>query len=67
MKNEVVDIFNDLDDFRRFCVRFGYRYNEADLYRYKSTAYGAYLRFKNGKKVVNGWNRDSRSRNNHRR
>ena len=60
MKQAIANIFSDLDQFRKFCVRFGYRYNEADLYRHKSYAYSSYLRFKDGKKITNHWGKDAR-------
>ncbi len=33
MSNEIVKVFNDLDDYLRFCKEFGWAYDEADLYR----------------------------------
>ncbi len=31
-------VWEDLDRFQEFCRDFGYRYNEADLYNFKSYA-----------------------------
>ena len=35
-------IMEDLDLFREFCVDYGYRYNEADLYNFKAYAWQQY-------------------------
>ena len=32
----VTEIFEDLDKYLEFCQDYGYRYNEADLYNFKS-------------------------------
>lgn len=54
MKPEVTKIFDDLDEYRQFCVDFGHRYNEADLGNERSP-YGDYQRFKKGKMVRDNW------------
>lgn len=54
MKPEVAKIFEDLENYRNFCVDFGYKFNEADLYNDKSE-YGEYLRFVKGKSVRDNW------------
>lgn len=61
MKTAVTQIFDDLDQLKKFCVHFGYRFNEADLYNMRSYVYKAYLRFKEGKRVTNQWARDARN------
>jgi hypothetical protein len=35
----VAEIFNDLEVFLEFCQDYGYRYNESDLYNFKSYAW----------------------------
>ena len=37
IKNRNVNrVFNDLDDYRNFCVNYGYVFNEKDLYKRNS-------------------------------
>ena len=33
---QVTEIFNHLEQYEEFCKDYGYRYNEADLYNFKS-------------------------------
>lgn len=35
LKPEVKSIFDDLDEYKQFCVDYGYAFNEADLYSEK--------------------------------
>ena len=53
MNKEVQKVFDDLDDFHRFCKVFGHPYNEADLYNNKSPVYAEYTAFKGGKRISN--------------
>ena len=48
MTKEIIKVFDDLDDYLRFCKEFGWSYNEADLYRQDAPGYAEYLRFKAG-------------------
>lgn len=59
MEPQVEQVFNDLDEFKKFCIQFGWVYNEADLYT-NNKPYMAFLRFKDGKRVPNNWVKDSR-------
>lgn len=54
MKPEVSKIFEDLDEYRVFCVNQGYVFNEADLYNERSS-YGDFVKFKKGKSVKDNW------------
>lgn len=54
----VAQIFDDLDNLRKFCVEFGYRFNEKDLYDKKSYIFKQFLNFQAGKKVKNQWDID---------
>ena len=56
----VAEIFNDLDKFQAFCQDYGYRYNEADLYNFKSYAWQQYSKFTSGKTAKNMWEEDAR-------
>ena len=60
---EVKKVFEDLEDFKRFCKVFGWPYNEADLYRNHEPVYAEYARFKSGTRIANNWMRDSKWRN----
>jgi len=62
MSNEIIKVFNDLDDYLRFCKEFGWAYNEADLYREDAPGYAEYKRFKNGTRIPKNWMRDAKFR-----
>jgi len=51
----VTEIFNDLDQYLKFCQEYGYRYNEADLGNWKSYAYQQFNKFLQNKPVKNMW------------
>ena len=55
-------IFDDLDQYLRFCQDFGYRYNEADLYNWKSYAYQQFNKHLQGKFAKDMWIQDSSRR-----
>ena len=55
-------IFEDLDQYLRFCQDFGYRYNEADLYNWKSYAYQQFNKHLQGKFAKDMWTQDSNRR-----
>jgi len=55
----VQEIFNDLETFLNFCKDYGYRFNEADLYNFRSYAWQQYTKFSQGKRAKNMWNEDS--------
>jgi hypothetical protein len=56
----VIEIFEDLDKLRDFCVDYGYRFNEADLYNFKSYAWQQYSKYSQGKNAKNMWDEDTR-------
>ena len=56
----VQSIMEDLDKFRDFCVDFGYRYNEADLYNFKSYAWQQYNKYSQNKTAKTMWDEDTR-------
>ena len=62
MSREIVKVFDDLDDYLRFCKEFGWAYDEADLYREDAPAYAEYLRFKSGTRIPKNWMRDAKFR-----
>ena len=59
-RNPKVDqIFKDLEKFLSFCQEYGYRYNEADLYNWKSYSFQQFNKFQQGKRAKNMWLADS--------
>jgi len=42
-------VFSDLEKFTDFCRMFGYRFNPANLYNMRSTAYQQYTKYSDGK------------------
>jgi hypothetical protein len=59
MKEQLTKIFDDLDNYRKFCVEYGYVFNEAHLYK-GDTPWGQYSRWRRGDRVVDNWKKDSR-------
>lgn len=58
----VQSIFEDLELFLRFCQDFGYKYDEKDLYNWKSYAYQQYNKHVQGKPAKDMWIIDSSRR-----
>ncbi len=56
----VTQVFDDLERYLDFCQEFGYRYNEAELYNWKSYAYQQFMKFSQGKPVKDMWFQDQR-------
>jgi hypothetical protein len=50
----------DLDNFLEFCVEYGYRFNESDLYNFKAYAWQQYNKYTQGKNAKNMWEEDAR-------
>jgi hypothetical protein len=55
-------IFEDLELYLRFCQDFGYKYDEKDLYNWKSYAYQQYNKHVQGKFAKDMWAIDSSRR-----
>ena len=53
-------IFDDLEQFLEFCQDYGYRYNEGDLYNFKSYAWQQFKKWHQGKNAKNMWAEDGR-------
>jgi len=62
----VAEVFRDLEKFLDFCVEYGYRYNESDLYNFKSYAWQQYSKYQQGKPAKNMRREDSRRLSGHR-
>lgn len=56
----VAAVFDDLENYLTFCQDFGYKYNEADLYNWKSYAYQQFNKYTQGKFAKDMWLQDSR-------
>lgn len=56
----VTQIFEDLEQFLLFCQDYGYKYNEADLYNWKSYAFQQFSKYSQGKFAKDMWLQDSR-------
>jgi len=56
----VIEIQDDLEKLLEFCQDYGYRYNEADLYNFKSYAWQQYNKYSQGKNAKNMWDEDLR-------
>ena len=57
---KVQDAQDELDRFLDFCRDFGYRFNEADLYNFKSYAFQQFNKYMLGKNAKNMWWEDAR-------
>jgi hypothetical protein len=62
----VAQLFEDLEQFLLFCQDYGYKYNEADLYNWKSYAFQQFSKYSQGKFAKNMWAEDSRRFSGHR-
>ena len=58
----VTAVFEDLEQYLDFCRAFGYRFNEGDLYNWKSYAYQQFNKFAQGKPAKDMWAIDSSRR-----
>ena len=57
----VNQIFEDLEKYLNFCVQFGYKYDESDLYSNKSYIFRQYTKFITGKPVKDNWEIDGKA------
>lgn len=58
--HRVNQVFEDLEQYLRFCREFGYRYNEADLYNWKAYSYQQFNKHMQGKHAKDMWLDDAR-------
>ena len=56
----VTAIFDDLEQYLVFCQDCGYRFNEADLYNWRSYAYQQFNKHLHGKFAKDMWSIASR-------
>jgi hypothetical protein len=56
----VRQLFEDLENYLEFCVEYGYKYNESELYDQRSYVYRQYTKFATGKFARNQWQENAR-------
>lgn len=56
----VQQLFEDLDKFKEFCVNFGYKYDESELYDMRSYACRQFNKFITGKVPKDQWQENAR-------
>ena len=56
----VTQTFEDLEHYLLFCQDYGYKYNEADLYNWKSYAFQQFSKYSQGKFAKDMWLQDAR-------
>jgi len=60
IKNRNVNrVFNDLEDFKEFCVTYGYSFDEKDLYKRNAVSYNQYERSRRGDAFLDKWADDA--------
>jgi hypothetical protein len=57
---KVNQIFDDLEKLLEFCVEYGYKYDEANLYDMRSYTYQQYTKYATHKNFKDGWSDDAR-------
>lgn len=55
MKPEVKTIFEDLENYRKFCVDYGYPFDEAHLYNERTPGYSEYVKMTKGREPWDQW------------
>jgi hypothetical protein len=65
--SKTMQTLDDLNKFLNFCVGYGYRFNENDLYNFKSYAWQQYNKFVQGKNAKDMWLEDARRFSGYRR
>ena len=55
----VRQIFDDLDEYRTFCVDYGYKFDEGTLYDMRNYVYRLFTKHLAGKEVRNMWDEEA--------
>jgi hypothetical protein len=55
-------IHDELEKYLEFCREYGYRYDERDLYNWRSYAYQQFNKYAQGKPAKDMWSIDSARR-----
>lgn len=59
-KATVDAIFDHLDQYREFCVSYGYAYNPAHLNKENNNTFKEFVKFKKGREPRNRWFEDAK-------
>jgi len=63
MKPEVLNIFEDLENYQRFCQDYGYPFDEKTLYNERAPSpYGEYIKMLKGREPWDQWRTPRRER-----
>lgn len=57
----VNQIFEDLEKYLNFCTKFGYKFDESELYSNKSYVYRQFTKYLSGKPVKDMWELDAKT------
>lgn len=57
----VNQIFEDLEKYLEFCVKYGYKFDEIDLYSNKSFAFRQFTKYLSGKPAKDNWELDAKT------
>ena len=57
----VNQILEDLEKYLNFCVTYGYKFDESELYSNKSFAYRQFTKYLSGKPVKDMWEIDAKT------
>ena len=60
---KVQQIFEDLENYRDFCVSYGYKFDESTLYDMRHYAYQQFTKFVGHKNFKDQWADDARKMN----
>ncbi len=53
-------VWKDLEAFKKFCVDFGYRFDESNLYNMRTYPFQQFNKHRNGKNCKDQWGFDIR-------
>lgn len=56
----VTQLFDDLDQYRTFCVDYGYKFDESALYDMRNYVFQQFSKFMNNKNFKDQWQEDAR-------
>ncbi len=59
--DRINQIFEDLENYLEFCKDFGYKFDEADLYRQSSFPFRQFCKYVTGKPAKDMWAIDARN------
>jgi hypothetical protein len=59
----VQQIFQDLENYKEFCVDYGYKWDESTLYDMRNYTYQQYTKYAGHKNFKDQWAEDTRKMN----